>query len=176
MIFVKKFDTVLGTMIAGSADEGICLLAFSDKFNIEKEHTFLQKYFGQEIMEGESNLLGTLESELKEYFDGSRKSFTLPLRPAGTPFQKDVWKELMNIGFGITRTYHQQSIALGNPASIRAVANANGANRIAIVIPCHRVIGSDGSLTGYGGGLERKKWLLDHERKFSGKSFDLKIF
>lgn len=176
MISIKNFDTVLGAMVAGCVDGGICLLAFRDKLNIEKEYSFLQKYFGQEITEGDSNFPDTLEIEMKEYFDGARKSFSLPLQPAGTTFQKSVWKELLNIGYGTTRTYLQQSVSLGNPASIRAVANANGTNRIAIIIPCHRVIGSDGSLTGYGGGLERKKWLLDHERKFSGKSFDLKIF
>ena len=87
-----------------------------------------------------------------------------------------VWKELQNIEFGTVRSYHEQAIALNRPDSVRAVANANGMNRISIVIPCHRVIGSDGKLTGYGGGLKRKKWLLDHEKKYSGKAIDLSLF
>jgi AraC family transcriptional regulator of adaptative response/methylated-DNA-[protein]-cysteine methyltransferase len=100
----------------------------------------------------------------------------LPLVTPGTEFQQAVWKELMNIPYGSTRSYHEQSVAMGNPGSIRAVANANGMNRISIIIPCHRVIGSDGHLTGYGGGLKRKKWLLEHEKKYSGKAFDLSLF
>ena len=94
----------------------------------------------------------------------------------GTDFQQAVWKELQEIPFGTTRSYQEQAEALKRPDSVRAVANANGMNRISIVIPCHRVIGSDGRLTGYGGGLKRKKWLLDHEKKYSGKAVDLLLF
>ena len=101
--------------------------------------------------------------QLKEYFTGKRKNFNVKLNPQGTEFQKKVWEALQNVPFGKTRTYLEQSKTLGNAKAIRAVAGANGKNPIWIVIPCHRIIGSDGSLTGYAGGLWRKKWLLEHE-------------
>ena len=101
--------------------------------------------------------------QLREYFDEKRQSFSLVLNPSGTDFQKRVWAELQNIPFGKTVSYLDLSITLGDVKAIRAVAAANGKNPLWIVVPCHRVIGSDGSLTGYAGGLHRKKWLLDHE-------------
>lgn len=101
--------------------------------------------------------------QLEEYFAGSRTEFNLKLNPQGTDFQQSVWKELLNIPFGKTRTYLEQTKKIGDPKAIRAVASANGKNPIWIIIPCHRVIGSDGSLTGYAGGIWRKKWLLEHE-------------
>ena len=102
-------------------------------------------------------------TQLDEYFNGSRKEFHLKLNPQGTDFQKKVWTELLNISFGKSRTYLEQSKKLGDVKAIRAVASANGRNPIWIIIPCHRVIGSDGSLTGYASGIWRKKWLLEHE-------------
>ena len=102
-------------------------------------------------------------TQLDEYFNGTRQQFSLKLNPEGTEFQKRVWKELLNIPFGKTLSYLQLTKELGDIKAIRAVANANGKNPIWIIIPCHRVIGTDGSLTGYAGGLQRKKWLLDHE-------------
>lgn len=101
--------------------------------------------------------------QIQDYFSGSLDQFNLKLAPKGTPFQQRVWKELLKIPFGKTRSYQQIANALGDPKVIRAAASANGKNPIAIIIPCHRVIGSDGSLTGYAGGLHRKKWLLNHE-------------
>ncbi|MBW7838533.1 MAG: methylated-DNA--[protein]-cysteine S-methyltransferase [Chitinophagaceae bacterium] len=103
--------------------------------------------------------------QLDEYFSGKRMNFTVPLQANGTDFQKSVWHELSKIPFGKTVSYMDIARRLHNPGSIRAVGSANGKNPISIIIPCHRVIGSDGSLTGYGGGLWRKKWLLDHENK-----------
>ena len=108
--------------------------------------------------------------QLEEYFKGKRTEFDLQLNPQGTIFQQSVWKELSNIPFGKTRSYLEQSKQLGNPKAIRAVASANGKNPIGIVIPCHRVIGSDGSLTGYASGIWRKKWLLDHENPVKQQS------
>ncbi len=163
-------------MIAGAVDEGICLLEFSDRRMLNTEFKDLKRYLGTELSEGENRHTENLRLQIEEYFTGSRKEFDLPLVTPGTEFQQMVWKELLTIPYGKTRSYQQQADALGNPGSIRAVANANGMNRIAIIIPCHRVIGSDGSLTGYGGGLNRKKWLLDHERKYSGQTFDLTLF
>jgi len=102
--------------------------------------------------------------QLESYFAGRRRAFDLPLEPRGTPFQREVWQALRAIPFGETRSYGELARQLGRPAATRAVGAANGRNPIAIVIPCHRVIGADGSLTGYGGGMERKRWLLEHER------------
>jgi AraC family transcriptional regulator, regulatory protein of adaptative response / methylated-DNA-[protein]-cysteine methyltransferase len=176
MITITSIETVLGTMIAGGVDEGVCLLEFSDRRMLHTEYKDLERYFKTTIREGQNKYFGTLEKQLTEYFDGSRKEFSVPLVTPGTSFQQAVWKELMKIPYGTTRTYLQQSEALGKPESIRAVANANGMNRIAIIIPCHRVIGSDGHLTGYGGGLKRKRWLIDHEKRHSGQPVDLDLF
>lgn len=108
-------------------------------------------------------LLEEAVQQLKEYFSKSRTQFSLKLNPQGTEFQKKVWNTLQTVDFGKTRTYQQIANTLGDPKVIRAAASANGRNPIAIIIPCHRIIGSDGSLTGYAGGLHRKKWLLEHE-------------
>jgi AraC family transcriptional regulator, regulatory protein of adaptative response / methylated-DNA-[protein]-cysteine methyltransferase len=176
MISTTKIETELGVMIAGAVDEGICLLEFSDRRILNTEYKDLTGYFKTTVEEGESKHFKLLRKQLSEYFEGIRKEFSIPLCTPGTEFQKRVWEELMNIPYGTTRSYMEQSVALGKPESIRAVANANGMNRVSIIIPCHRVIGSDGRLTGYGGGLKRKRWLLDHEKKHSGKPVDLSLF
>lgn len=111
----------------------------------------------------EDDILKATRKELEGYFSGSLKGFTIPTEPEGTDFQKKVWKELIGIPFGRYRTYAQQAVSLGDIKAIRAVASANGKNPIAIIIPCHRILGTDGSLTGYAGGLDKKKWLLEHE-------------
>lgn len=108
--------------------------------------------------------------QLKEYFNGTRKTFDLKIHPEGTTFQKKVWKQLETIPFGNTISYLQLSKQLGDPKAIRAVASANGKNPLWIIVPCHRVIGSDGSLTGYAGGLHRKQWLLNHESEYKQQS------
>ena len=176
MINTIIIETPLGEMVAGATDEGVCLLEFHDRRMLPTEYKDLVKLLKTTIQEGENTHLKTLIKQLKEYFDGNRKEFSIPLITPGSVFQQAVWKELQNIHFGSTRSYQEQAMALNMPDSIRAVANANGMNRIAIVIPCHRIIGSDGRLTGYGGGLRRKKWLLDHERKYSGQAVDLTLF
>lgn len=163
-------------MVAGATDEGVCLLEFHDRRMLPTEYKELTRLLKMTFEDGENKHLKLLKKQLKEYFEGKRREFTIPLVTPGTEFQMAVWKELQNIQFGTTRSYQEQAIALKSPESIRAVANANGMNRIAIVIPCHRVIGSDGRLIGYGGGLKRKKWLLDHEKKYSGKPVDLSLF
>lgn len=109
-------------------------------------------------------LLEKARRELAEWFAGERTTFSLPLRPRGTPFQLEVWRALCEIPFGETRTYGEIAARLGRPSASRAVGAANGRNPIGIVVPCHRVIGADGTLTGYAGGMERKRWLLEHER------------
>lgn len=105
-----------------------------------------------------------MQIQLGEYFQGTRREFSVPLHAPGSPFQRRVWNALQTIPYGETAHYQALAEQLGNPAAVRAVAAANGANRLSILIPCHRVIGKDGSLTGYGGGLQRKQWLLDHEQ------------
>ena len=121
-----------------------------------------------EITPAPTLLLQKAIDQLDEYFKGERKEFDLPLKQAGTPFQQQVWDELLQIKYGRTITYAQQSNRMDSPLAIRAIASANGKNDLWIVVPCHRVIGSDGSLTGYAGGLWRKKWLLEHEAKVMG--------
>jgi AraC family transcriptional regulator, regulatory protein of adaptative response / methylated-DNA-[protein]-cysteine methyltransferase len=176
MIKIIKIDTPLGEMVAGATNDGICLLEFSDRKMLQTEYKDIIRYLNTTVEEGENKHLAGLKIQLKEYFEGNRKIFSLQLLTPGSPFQQLVWKELLNIEYGSTRSYKEQALALDNPGSIRAVARANGMNRIAIIIPCHRVIGSDGQLTGYGGGLKRKRWLLEHEKKYSGKAFDQILF
>ena len=163
VIDTVEIETPLGIMIAGGVEDGICLLEFSDRRMLNTEYKQLSQHFSAKFVKGENPHFDLFRKELKEYFAHKLNDFTVPLNAPGTVFQKAVWKELRNIPFGKTRSYKEQSEALGNPGAIRAVATANGANRISIIIPCHRVIGSDGSLTGYGGGLWRKRWLLEHE-------------
>jgi len=143
--------------------EGICLLEFSDRPKLETELKELGKFFNGPVIQGSNKHFDVLEKQLHEYFNGARKTFDIPLVTPGSEFQQQVWRQLQTIAYGTTRSYKEQAAALNQPKAIRAIATANGMNRIAIVIPCHRVIGSDGSMTGYGGGIWRKKWLLDHE-------------
>ncbi|MFC6712713.1 methylated-DNA--[protein]-cysteine S-methyltransferase [Branchiibius cervicis] len=116
---------------------------------------------------GSDPVLARAAAQLSEYFAGERQEFDLPLRPIGTDFQVRVWRALQQIPYGVTWSYRELATAVGNPSASRAVGLANGRNPLSIVIPCHRVIGADGSLTGYGGGVERKRWLLDLERQES---------
>ncbi len=176
MIMTVAIQSPIGEIIAGATNDGLCLLEFNDRKRAAREQKDLVRIMGEAIVEGNSEHLELIRKELSEYFEGQRKVFTVPLVTPGTEFQQSVWKELLKIPFGKTRSYQEQASALGSPGSVRAVANANGMNRIAIVIPCHRVIGSDGRLTGYGGGLARKKWLLDHEKKYSGKAVEMELF
>lgn len=165
IINIMRLETPLGTMFAGAVEQGICLLEFTDRKMLETELKSLSKSLNANIIQGANRHFDLLKLQLEEYFDGKRKEFTVPLFTVGTEFQQSVWKELQNISYGSIRSYLQQATAMGKPAAVRAVANANGMNRIAIIIPCHRVIGEDGSPTGYGGGIWRKKWLLELEMK-----------
>ena len=164
IINITRFETPLGTMFACAVEQGICLLEYTDRRMLETEFKSLTKLLNASIIQGANKHFDLLHQQLNEYFEGKRKEFSVPLFTPGTEFQQSVWKELQRIPYGATRSYLEQSIALKKPEAVRAVANANGMNRIAIIIPCHRVIGSDGHLTGYGGGLWRKKWLLDLEK------------
>ena len=162
-ILLKHIETPIGTMVACATDKGICILEFSDSKVLEAELKEISKLEKAPIIQGESPFFAILEQELSEYFAGKRQVFSIPLHPMGTDFQQRVWQVLQTIPYGQTWSYKQQATALGSPKSVRAVANANGQNHISILIPCHRVIGSNGTLTGYGGGLWRKKFLLELE-------------
>jgi AraC family transcriptional regulator of adaptative response/methylated-DNA-[protein]-cysteine methyltransferase len=163
MIDCKRMETPLGTMLACATGKGICLLEFSDRPGLENELVYLAKRLNATIVQGPNPHFDPLEKELDEYFAGKRTQFETPLDLIGSDFQISVWKQLLTIPYGQIRSYREQSEAIGNPQAIRAVAHANGMNKIAILVPCHRVIGSDGNLTGYAGGLWRKEKLLQLE-------------
>ena len=165
IINITRLTTPLGPMFAGATEDGICMFEFTNRKMLETEFKDLVKRLNAVILPGTNSHLTQLKKEVNEYFQGKRKNFTVPLDTPGTDFQRSVWDVLQKIPYGSTWSYQDQAHALSKPKAVRAVANANGHNRISIIIPCHRVIGSDGSLTGYGGGLERKKWLLDFEQK-----------
>jgi len=162
---VHWIETKLGPMIAISDDEGLYLLEFADRKNLGRKIKGLGLKTG--IIRGVTPHTESIESELKAYFDGVLTEFKTPLHLSGSPFQKIVWEELMSIPYGETRSYAEQAEAIGRPTSYRAVANANGANKLAIIIPCHRIINSNGELGGYGGGVARKKWVIEHEKKYA---------
>ncbi|MGB5973135.1 MAG: methylated-DNA--[protein]-cysteine S-methyltransferase [Nodosilinea sp.] len=163
-IAVELIETPVGLMVAGAVDEGLCLLEYSDRSSLERTYTTLRQRFGSAILPVSHPHLTALKAELEEYFAGDRTTFSVPLALDGTPFQKIVWQALQRIPHGETIAYDQLAQRIGQPTATRAVARANGTNRISIVVPCHRVIGKDGSLTGYGGGLWRKRLLLELER------------
>jgi AraC family transcriptional regulator of adaptative response/methylated-DNA-[protein]-cysteine methyltransferase len=157
-------DTPFGPMVAVADEIGLYLLEFVDRRGLEREIERLRLKTKLAIIPGKTEAIRLIENELIQYFKGTLQEFKTPLLLLGSPFQKRVWDELKKIPFGETRSYSQIALAISRPSAFRAVAQANGANQIAIVIPCHRVINSNGDLGGYGGGIARKKWLLDHER------------
>jgi len=156
-------DTPLGPMLAISDEKALYLLEFVDRRGLEREIERLRIKTKSVIIPGKTNPIRSIEVELKSYFEDGLKEFKTPLYLIGSPFQKIVWAELMRIPYGTTRSYSSQAASIGQQKAYRAVANANGANQIAIVIPCHRIINTNGDLGGYGGGILRKKWLIDHE-------------
>lgn len=164
VVHVARIATPLGPMLAGASDAGLCLLEFADRRGLETQLTRVQKRLNARALPGTHPVLARLAAQLEEYFSGARRDFTVPLVFTGTEFQEKVWRALLTIPCGETRSYQEQAALIGAPGSVRAVARANGDNCIAILVPCHRVIGKDGSLTGYAGGLPRKQALLDLER------------
>ena len=164
LINVIRLTTPLGPMIAAATSKGICLLEFADRSGLDTYLDKLNNRLSTTILPGYNDHLLALEQQVAHYFQGSQRNFDLQLQTTGTTFQKEVWDSLMSIPYGVTRTYSEQARQVGRDNATRAVAAANGQNRIAIVIPCHRVIGKDGGLTGYAGGVHRKKWLLDFEQ------------
>ncbi len=161
---VTRLPTPLGAMVAVAAEEALCLLEFGERRALEGELGRLQRARNGLFVPGTNAVLDQTAAELERYFAGERRAFTVPLEPVGTPFQRQVWRALQRIPHGATCSYAELARAIGRPKAVRAVGTANGANPIPILIPCHRVVGADGSLTGYGGGLWRKKRLLELER------------
>ena len=160
----QRFDAPLGPMVAIASEEGLCLLEFGDRRMLETEFQDLQRRLGAVILPGKNWFTEAAVEQILEYFDGKRTRFNVPLHTPGTVFQQRVWGALREIPYGEIRSYGELAAAIDDPRAVRAVGTANGMNRIAIMIPCHRVIGADGALTGYGGGLWRKDWLLKHEQ------------
>ncbi len=161
-------ETPLCPMRAATTERGICLLEMGSPERRSRETRELEAAFSERMIEGTHPLLNQLSGELAAYFNGDLTAFTVPLDTPGTDWQLRVWSELVKIPFGETVSYGELATRLGNPGGSRAVGLANGKNRVSIVIPCHRVIASDGTLHGYGGGLPRKRWLLDHEQAHTG--------
>jgi len=163
-IRVAWVRTPLGPMVAGAAGDGLCLLEFTDRRMLERQLTILGRRFRLPLVPGTSDPLEQVKAEIGEYFAGRRREFEVPLTVVGSDFQQKVWRALQRIPYGETRSYADIARAVRSPDAIRAVGQANGMNRIAIVIPCHRVVNADGRLGGYGGGLWRKQRLLALER------------
>jgi AraC family transcriptional regulator of adaptative response/methylated-DNA-[protein]-cysteine methyltransferase len=163
LVTVSWLQSPLGPLVAGVTDRGVCLLEFSDRRMLEAQFESLRQRLGP-VLPGPHPLLEQLRSELAEYFGGSRREFMVPLVYPGTPFQVRVWEALRGIPYGETYSYEKLAWSVGTPRAQRAVGHANGQNRLAILIPCHRVVNKDGKLGGYGGGLWRKQMLLDLER------------
>ena len=157
-------ESPLGPLMTAATSEGLCLLEFTDRNRLEAQLAALQKLHRSAIVPGENAVLDQLKEELREYFAGTRREFTVPLDYRGTPFQMRVWDALRRIPYGETRSYVDLAQAIGAPNASRAVGHTNGMNRIAIVIPCHRVVNKNGELGGYGGGLWRKRLLLNLEQ------------
>lgn len=163
IIKIKRYESPCGTLMLGSFGDKLCLCDWQVEKHREHVDKRLKRILRAEFEEGMSDVIGEATSQLDEFFAGKRKEFTVPLLFVGTEFQKVVWNELLKIPFGQTISYGEMAQRIGMSKSVRAVANANGANSMSIFAPCHRIIGSDRSLTGYGGGLPAKKYLLELE-------------
>jgi len=162
--FAAWLRTPLGPMIAAATSRGVCLLEFTDRRMLETQLEILARRLRLPLVPGDNQALGQLKAELAEYFAGRRRVFEVPVQVKGSPFQERVWQELVEIPYGETRSYEEIAKRVGSPGAVRAVGQANGMNRIAIVLPCHRVVNKSGKLGGYGGGLWRKQRLLALEQ------------
>jgi AraC family transcriptional regulator of adaptative response/methylated-DNA-[protein]-cysteine methyltransferase len=165
MLVTQRIETPIGTMRAVARDDGLVMCEYDNPARLPAQLDRVRAVFGADAVPGEHQILDQTRRELDEYFAGAREVFTMPLVLDGTPFQTAVWRALLEIPFGATTSYETVARRVGKPGAARAVGRANGDNRIAIIVPCHRVIGADGSLTGYGGGQHRKRRLLDLEQR-----------
>lgn len=166
IIVTKHYDSPCGAIILGTLDDNLCICDWLNGTNHDSVTSRLKRILKAEFAEGTSEVIEKAEKQLDEFFAKKRRDFDVPLLFAGTDFQKTVWRKLLQIPYGTTVSYGEMARRIGMPKAVRAVANANGANAISIFAPCHRVIGSDGTLTGYGGGLETKRMLLELESAF----------
>lgn len=169
-IFRLRVKTGIGPMMAGATETHLVMLEFEHRRMYDMQLERVRKSLAAEFVPGKSPLFEQLTDELDEYFAGRRTEFDVPIRLTGTNFQTKVWKALLRIPTGTTSTYARVAKSIGAPNAVRAVGKANGDNRISILVPCHRLIGSDGQLVGYGGGLWRKKKLLDVEARMANHS------
>ncbi len=167
------FDTPLGPMVAIADDHALYLLEFFNRCGFEREIENLKQKTKSTIVPGYTSPIYSIKNELSQYFEGKLKAFKTPLFFLGSPFQKQVWQELQNIPYGKTRSYGEIAKTIGRPTAFRAVAQANGTNQLALIVPCHRVINTNGQPGGYASGVTRKEWLIHHERSHSSseKSF-----
>ncbi len=164
-IIIRRYNTVFGDLLLGDFQGKLCLCDWYYRKHRERIDQRIQKNLNSSYVSGNSTVLEQTIVQLEEYIQGQRKHFTLPLLPVGTDFQQIVWKTLLQVEYGTTQSYLNLAQMMGNKQAVRAVANANGANAISIIIPCHRIIGHDGSLVSYAGGAGTKKKLLDHEKQ-----------
>ncbi|HKS34013.1 MAG TPA: methylated-DNA--[protein]-cysteine S-methyltransferase, partial [Enterobacteriaceae bacterium] len=167
LIMIHRFTTPIGPMFVCATERGVCLLEFTDRRMLETEFRDLQRLLKARIMPGENHHTRHAVQEIGEYFAGTRQHFSIALDTPGTEFQRRVWDGLRKVPYNQTTHYQSLAAQIDKPTAVRAVAAANGMNRVAIVIPCHRIIGKDGSMTGYGGGIARKEWLIAHENEHS---------
>lgn len=163
-IITRIYESPCGTLMLGSFGDKLCLCDWQVERHRDHVDNRLRRLLDAEFFDGSSAVIDTAIAQLDEYFAGTRREFDVPVLFAGTDFQKKVWNTLLTIPFGNTVSYREIARRIGMPKAVRAVANANGANSISIFVPCHRVIGSDNTLTGYGGGLAAKEFLLKLER------------
>ena len=163
-INLQYYKSLIGELILGSFDNRLCLLDFRYRKMRKTVDNRIKNGLKAEFAEQDDEILERTREQLEEYLKGDRREFEIPLLMVGTDFQKSVWKALMNVSYGFTSTYLQLAKNINNEKAVRAVASANGANSIGLIIPCHRIIGSNGELVGYGGGLPVKKRLLDLEK------------
>ncbi len=162
-MLTAKMHSPLGQLIIVGDEDAVCMVEFCDRRNFEKQMQSLRKYYGAEIASGETAPMRAMRGELEKYFAGELRSFSTPIKFAGSPLQQCVWAALLAVPYAETRSYAHLARAIERPTAVRAVARAVGENRLAIVLPCHRIVGADGRLTGYSGGLTRKRFLLDLE-------------
>jgi O-6-methylguanine DNA methyltransferase len=162
-IVFRDLKSPLGEMIAGATDKGVCFLEWHDRGGVERIKQRVEKRYRIPLVKGNNQHLDQLEKELDTYFAGKLKKFKVAIDVTGTPFERKIWEQLLTIPYGETRSYTQIADKLGKPGARRAVGRANGANYLSIVIPCHRVIETNGNLRGYGGKVWRKKYLLELE-------------
>jgi AraC family transcriptional regulator of adaptative response/methylated-DNA-[protein]-cysteine methyltransferase len=163
-IWINRVATPLGSMIMGVSDQGLCLLEFAERRMLDTQLKYLRQHMGRVFLPGDHPHMQWVKTELDSYFNSNLQEFTIPIQAPGTSFQESVWQALRNIPYGETRSYAEIAEQIDHPTAVRSVGRANGDNRIAIIIPCHRVVGADGELTGYGGGLWRKEYLLKLEQ------------